>query len=71
MQLAFAATINWAQGQSIKHVGLDIHISVFAHGQLYVALSQMTAKQNIKVLLPHDNFDSKANNIMYDDMLLQ
>jgi hypothetical protein len=71
VRLAFAITINRAQGQSVKHVGLDLRIPVFAHGQLYVALSRVTAKRNIKVLLPHDNQDSKTNNIVYDEALLQ
>jgi hypothetical protein len=58
IRLAFAITINWAQGQSVKHVGVDLCMPVFAHGQLYVALSWVTAKQNLKVCLPHDNIDS-------------
>ena len=71
VRLAFAITINRAQGQSVKHVGLNLRIPVFAHGQLYVALSQVTAKRNIKVLLLHDNLDSKTNNIVYEEALLQ
>jgi len=70
VRLAFAITINRAQGQSVKHVGVDLHFPVFAHGQLYVALSRATAKQNVKVLLPHDNLDSKMINIVYQEALL-
>jgi len=29
---------NKAQGQSVRHIGLDLWESVFSHGQLYVAL---------------------------------
>ena len=68
--LAFAATINRAQGQSVKYVGLDLRIPVFAHGQLYVALSRVTTKKNLKVLLPSDNIDSKTQNIVYQNVLL-
>lgn len=71
VRLAFTITINRAQGQSVKYVGLDLRIPVFAHGQLYVALSRVTAKQNIKVLLPQDNIDSKTNNMVYEEALLQ
>lgn len=39
VRLAFALTINKAQGQSLHHIGLDLQEQVFAHGQLYVALS--------------------------------
>ena len=45
--LAFALTINKAQGQSVKHIGIDLCVPVFLHGQLYVALSQATSSQNI------------------------
>lgn len=39
VRVAFAMTINKSQGQSVKHVGLDLCVPVFTHGQLYVALS--------------------------------
>ena len=50
VHLAFAMTINKAQGQSIKYVGIDLHIPVFSHGQLYVALSRCTSSDRIKVV---------------------
>jgi hypothetical protein len=71
VRLAFAITINRAQGQSVKYVGLDLRIPVFAHGQLYVALSRVTTKKNLRILLPNDNLDSKTNNVVYHDILLQ
>ena len=69
--LAFVITINRAQGQSVKYVGVDLRIPVFAHGQLYVAMSCVTSKKNLKILLPHDNLDSRTNNIVYNEALLQ
>ena len=45
-------TVNKSQGQSVKHIGLDLHVPVFSHGQLYVALSHHTFKNCIKILLP-------------------
>lgn len=71
VRLAFAITINRSQGQSVKYVGLDLRIPVFAHGQLYVALSRVTTKRNLKVLLPHDNLDSKTHSVVYEEALLQ
>ena len=41
--LAFTMSINKAQGQSVKYVGLDLQIPVFAHGQLYFACSRATS----------------------------
>ena len=71
VRIAFAVTINKAQGQSVSYVGVDLRTPVFAHGQLYVALSRVTAKQNIKILLPHDNTNSKTKNIVYQEALLR
>jgi len=39
VHLCFSMTINKSQGQSVWYVGIDLHIPVFTHGQLYVALS--------------------------------
>ncbi|UYV80593.1 hypothetical protein LAZ67_19000888 [Cordylochernes scorpioides] len=39
LRLAFAMTINKAQGQTFARVGLLLHEPVFTHGQLYVAFS--------------------------------
>ena len=65
VRLAFVITINKAQGQSVLYIGVDICIPVFAHSQLYVALSRVTTKQNIKVLLPSDNTNSKTTNVLF------
>ena len=71
VKLAFAMSINKAQGQSFKHVGVDLQMPVFSHGQLYVALSRATSKSRIKVLLPRDNLAScKTTNIVYPEVLL-
>lgn len=61
-------TINKAQGQSVDNVGLDLRTDVFAHGQLYVALSRCTSSQRIKVLLKNDTTVTK--NIVYPEVLL-
>lgn len=36
VHVAFSMTINKSQGQSVCHDGLDLHIPIFSHGQLYV-----------------------------------
>ena len=51
VRLAFAMTVNKSQGQSLKHVGLDLQSPVFSHGQLYVGLSRCTSGTRLKVLL--------------------
>lgn len=49
VRLAYAMTINKAQGQTFDHVGVDLQRPVFAHGQLYVAFSRVKEFNNLKV----------------------
>ena len=51
IRLAFAMTINKAQAQSLKHLGLYLPSPVFSHGQLYVALSRSGIPANTKIFL--------------------
>ena len=71
VRLAFAMTINKAQGQSVSHVGLDLQTAVFSHGQLYVALSRCTSPARIKVLFAADKEDMKTTNIVYQEVIPQ
>jgi ATP-dependent DNA helicase PIF1 len=50
IRLSFAMTINKAQGQTIPIVGIYLPEPVFAHGQLYVALSRGVSRQTTWVL---------------------
>ena len=63
-------TINKSQGQSVKHVGIDLHTPVFTHGQLYVALPRATAKNQIYVLFPQGEAGSQTQNVVYPEVLL-
>jgi hypothetical protein len=47
LRLAFAMTINKAQGQTPKHVDLCLTEPVFTHGQLYVAVSRIIDVANL------------------------
>ena len=71
VRLAFALSINKSQGQSVQHVGLYLRFPVFAHGQLYVALSRATSPHNIKILLPEDAQESRTTNIVYSELLIE
>lgn len=75
VRLAFAMSINRAQGQSLKIVGIDLRTPVFSHGQLYVALSRATSGQNIRVLLLPLSGENSSNsmttrNIVYREVLV-
>lgn len=68
VRLAFALTINKAQGQSVRHVGLDLHEPVFSHGQLYVALSRATSGKRVKILLPPAATEARLCNVVYTEI---
>ena len=68
VQLAFAISINKAQGQSVKYIGLDLRVPVFSHGQLYVALSCATSSDRVKVLLPARTTSLHTTNVVYPEI---
>ena len=62
----------------MQHVGLDLQVPVFSHGQLYVALSHCTHPRNVKVLFPEhqngtrDNGNQNSNktaNVVFNEVL--
>ena len=57
VRLAFAMTINKAQGQTLQRMGLFLPSQVFSHDQLYVALSRVGSAEQPTVLAlqqPHE-----------------
>lgn len=51
VRLAYAMSINKAQGQSLQRVGVFLAKPVFSHGQLYVALSRSGVPSHTKILI--------------------
>jgi ATP-dependent DNA helicase PIF1 len=68
IRLAFGMSINKVQGQSLDRVGINLNNPVFAHGQLYVALSRCTDCRNLRILLP-PNSNRRTPNIVYRDVI--
>ncbi|GFT09254.1 ATP-dependent DNA helicase PIF1 [Trichonephila clavipes] len=65
VRLAFAMTINKAQGQSLQVCGLNLENPCFSHGQLYVACSRVVKPSDLFVFAP----DGKTRNIVYPTAL--
>jgi ATP-dependent DNA helicase PIF1 len=61
IRLAFAMSINKAQGQSLKILGIHLQNPCFSHGQLYVACSRVGHPSNLQILAP----GGKTQNIVY------
>ena len=57
--LSFAMMINKAQGQTLNFVSIYLSQSVFAHGQLYVALSRAKTANSVKVLIRPTSFKTQ------------
>jgi len=60
-------TINKAQGQTFKRLGIDLTSPVFDHGQLYTALSRAPCWEAITVRLADE--DTLVLNIVFEDVL--
>jgi hypothetical protein len=57
-------TINKAQGQTLNIAGLDVTVQCFSNGQWFIALSPITCKKNIFVLVPK----GEIPNVMYPEI---
>ncbi|XP_072066853.1 uncharacterized protein [Arachis hypogaea] len=69
IMVSYAMTINKSQGQSLSKVGLILKKPVFTHGQLYVAISRVTNKARLKILLCHDDDQKKEiENVVFKEV---
>jgi ATP-dependent DNA helicase PIF1 len=74
---AFAMTINKAQGQTLKMVGIFLPKPVFTHGQLYVAMSRIGCPEGVKLLVTdgwEDAYEDApagvyTHNVVYTEVL--
>ena len=65
LQPCLALTINKAQGQTMKYIGLHLASPVFSHGMLYVALSRTGSNKSVWILAP----DKLTRNVVYPEVL--
>ncbi len=64
-------TINKSQGQTLQNIGLYLPRPVFTHGQLYVAISHVTSRNGLRILIDNDKESSCSitQNIVYKEVL--
>jgi len=62
--------INKSQGRSLKHVGVYLPTPVFSHGQLYVAVSKVTSKEGLKILITNEGGEDTnvTSNVVYEEV---
>jgi ATP-dependent DNA helicase PIF1 len=69
--LCFAMTINKSQGQSLSKVGLYLPRPPFTHGQLYVAISRVTNRKGLKVVILDEDGKTctTTTNVVFHEIL--
>ncbi len=72
IRVAFAMTINKAQGLTLRRVGVHVEEDVFSHGQLYVAFSRCGDPDNLCVFGPKPDKDNAVwiKNVVYREVLI-
>jgi hypothetical protein len=68
LRLAYSTTFNSCQGLTFDSVVIDGRTDVFAHGQLYTALSRVRNRADAWVYLPDDRPD--VANVVYKNLLM-
>ena len=68
IRLAFAMTINKAQGQTYSNVIIDLQKDVFSHGQLYVAILRVRSWNGLKLFIGSNRIDNKVKNYVFKEI---
>ena len=67
VRLCFSITVHKSQGASLDKVGIYVKKDMFAHGQLYVALSRATSASGLKIFI--EGGKCYLKNVVYPEIL--
>ena len=72
VRLAFAMSINKAQGQTFQRVGIYLPQSCFSHGQLYVAMSRVGERSGVRIMVVNGTLPGEEGtftaNVVYHEI---
>jgi hypothetical protein len=69
LRLAYACTFNGCVGLTLDKSVIDLRTPVFAHGQLYTALSRVRSRNDTRVFF-NEGEGPETTNIVYKELLL-
>mgnify|MGYP003622942105 CR=1 FL=1 len=70
LRLAYATTFNSSQGLTLDRMVLDLRQGVFAHGQLYTALTRIRHRSHGRTLFTPTNVLRETTNVVSQELLL-
>jgi ATP-dependent exoDNAse (exonuclease V) alpha subunit len=66
----YAVTFNSCQGLTVQRLALDLRRPVFAHGQLYTAMTRVPNSHDVVILKSEGDDSTLTRNIVWEELLL-